>query len=254
MEEKTPGINPGDSEKSPGTNQKFSASEAMPNTARDRICKNCFMVNPPDSSYCSRCGLKLTEIESSFEKICPGCNAVNDPASQYCYKCGLRLPDEASTEFRYAGFWIRLLAYLIDGFLLNAVNGIIITIIFTIFSKYNSEWEFIINRRYNLLNDSIPGSFWLAYGIIFFIVYAIEIAYFTISIGKWGKTLGKAAIGAKVIRTDGSRVGYWRAFSRFWAYVLNGLTLNIGFLIIVWTSKKQGLHDMICDTIVVKTK
>jgi uncharacterized RDD family membrane protein YckC/ribosomal protein L40E len=243
---------PGDAEKQPQTEPSPVDAEAIAVPAGEKVCPVCRESNPSESVYCGKCGFKFLDTGAPDKKICPGCNSVNDPASQYCYKCGLKLPDRASTEFRYAGFWIRLLAYIIDGILLNIITGIIeIVLLVAIFKSDFELWFDIANP--NMFYDSMPASFWLFYGISILVSYIIQMVYHTIAIGKWGKTIGKAAIGVKVVRTDGTRVSYWRAFGRYWAYVLNGFTLNIGFLVIAWTSKKQGLHDMICDTIVVKT-
>jgi uncharacterized RDD family membrane protein YckC len=61
------------------------------------------------------------------------------------------------------------------------------------------------------------------------------------------------ALRIKVVKPDGSRVSYWRAFGRGLAYYLNQFTLGFSFLIIAFTSKKRGLHDYIADTVVIKT-
>jgi uncharacterized RDD family membrane protein YckC len=59
------------------------------------------------------------------------------------------------------------------------------------------------------------------------------------------------AVGIKVVRTDGTRISLARGVGRFFAAMLSGLTLGIGFLMAAFTERKQGLHDMICDTLVV---
>jgi uncharacterized RDD family membrane protein YckC len=59
-------------------------------------------------------------------------------------------------------------------------------------------------------------------------------------------------LGLKVIRADGGRVSYWRAFGRYWGYCLCWLTWGIGFLVIAWNKQKRGLHDFVCDTMVIK--
>jgi hypothetical protein len=68
---------------------------------------------------------------------------------------------------------------------------------------------------------------------------------------KGGATLGKMAVGIKVVRSNGERLTKGRAFGRYWAMLLSSFTLGIGFLMAAFTERKQGLHDMICDTLVV---
>ena len=69
-------------------------------------------------------------------------------------------------------------------------------------------------------------------------------------------SLGKMAVGVKVVRTSGEPVGFWRALLRYVAYFLFVLmTCGIGVLIsglmVAFTERKQALHDMLCDTLVV---
>jgi uncharacterized RDD family membrane protein YckC len=55
-----------------------------------------------------------------------------------------------------------------------------------------------------------------------------------------------------VVRTDGSRVGIGRALARYLAYVPSAIILGGGFLMIAWRQDKRGLHDLICDTVVIR--
>ena len=69
-------------------------------------------------------------------------------------------------------------------------------------------------------------------------------------------SLGKMAVGAKVVRGNGDPVGFGRAFLRYLAYLLFVvLTCGIGILIsglmVAFTERKQAPHDMLCDTLVV---
>lgn len=69
-------------------------------------------------------------------------------------------------------------------------------------------------------------------------------------------SLGKMAVGVKVVRTSGEPIGFWRALLRYLAYFLFVLmTCGIGILVsglmVAFTERKQALHDMICDTLVV---
>lgn len=69
-------------------------------------------------------------------------------------------------------------------------------------------------------------------------------------------TLGKMAVGIKIVRSDGSRIGFWRGFLRHFAQLLLGVvSCGLGSLVsavmTAVTERKQALHDMICDTVVV---
>ena len=68
----------------------------------------------------------------------------------------------------------------------------------------------------------------------------------------WQATLGKKAIGLKVTDLEGKRISFARATGRHFAKFLSALLLNLGFLIIAITSRKQGLHDLITDCLVLR--
>ncbi len=173
-------------------------------------------------------------------KVCTGCGTANQATSAYCHKCGLQLPQEAAIgpAIRPAGLWIRVTAFIIDQLFL-----IVVGIIF-----------FFVNGTQQAVS---AVDLWAGFGVIdiwwdVIVPLAIEAVYFTVAIGVWGRTIGKAAMRVKVVRTDGSRVSIGRAFGRYLAYLLNWLTFGIGFLVIALNPLKRGLHDLIVDTQVVK--
>jgi uncharacterized RDD family membrane protein YckC len=131
--------------------------------------------------------------------------------------------DKKPKEFalEYAGFWIRLSAGLIDLLILGSIVGII-----GYFFPYPAVW--------------VSG------GII------ISFAYW---LGFWiwrGQTPGKMAVNIKVIRTDSSPVKWQCAVYRCLGYIVSAMTLFIGFIWAAFDDRKQGLHDNIADTYVVK--
>ena len=246
MEQKPAGENPEET--------NLSSSTGGGTAPGNRVCSNCGTVNSPTAVYCAKCGLKLPEVTLQNKKICAGCGAANSPTSQYCYKCGLPLPVTmgSSDEILYGGFWSRLLAFLINGILLYILISIIAVVIFM--SKYGqSAYSSLVSSVGNSdeINNPFFGSFvW----IVFSTFLIVTVLYSTISIGIWGRTLGKVALKLKVVKPDGSRVSIMRAFGRSLAYILNYFTFGLAFLIIAFTNKKRGLHDYIADTIVIKTK
>jgi uncharacterized RDD family membrane protein YckC len=131
--------------------------------------------------------------------------------------------DKKPKEFalEYAGFWVRLGAGVID--LLALAFMIIIVAYF------------------------FPAPvIWVTSGLV------ISAAYW---VGFWiwrGQTPGKMALGIKVIRTDSSPVKWQCALCRFLGYIISAITLFIGFIWVAFDGHKQGIHDKIADTYVVK--
>ncbi len=69
-------------------------------------------------------------------------------------------------------------------------------------------------------------------------------------------SLGKLSVGAKVVRSNGERISFWRAFLRYIAMAALalftcGIAMLVSAIMVGVTDRKQGLHDMICDTVVV---
>ncbi|WAC62769.1 RDD family protein [Pseudoxanthomonas sp. SL93] len=135
----------------------------------------------------------------------------------------------------YAGFWKRVAASIIDGF----VIGIPIAIILAIFGG-------LFGGGFGGLQDPFnPGE-----TIASYVLTALVFAWFHSSAGLMA-TPGKLAIGIKVVRTDGEKISFLRGFGRYWAYLLSGFILCIGLIMAAFTERKQGLHDLMCDTLVV---
>jgi uncharacterized RDD family membrane protein YckC len=66
-------------------------------------------------------------------------------------------------------------------------------------------------------------------------------------------TLGKMALRLAVTDLNGGQLSFGRASVRFWAKILSALPLGIGFLMTLVGEKKQGLHDVIAGSVVVRT-
>ena len=247
------------------------ADAAFCNHCGERLparCRACDALNPPGSGFCYACGSpiaaptvgarRFSPPPPSAPVACPRCSKTNEPGSAYCYSCGLPLdeppPRASAAASSYAprydanrewlgdvgcyerasgeepgGFWIRFAAFLIDYIVCLAIS----------ISAYLFGYEFGISG--NVLSHWIDD-------IIIIILYH-SIAWSLLS-----TTVGKRIFNLYVIRPDGSKIGFGRALARAAAYFLSGLFFCMGFLMIAFNKDKQGLHDLICDTIVVRRR
>jgi uncharacterized RDD family membrane protein YckC len=136
----------------------------------------------------------------------------------------------------YAAFWKRFAALVIDNFLLGIVGAIIGAVIG--------------------FNQAMSGDFDTTYSPVDLVVQILSMLISACYFG-WmyssshQASLGKMAVGIKVVRSDGSPIGFWRGFARYFATIVSGLLLMIGYIMAAFTDRKQALHDMICDTLVV---
>ena len=150
----------------------------------------------------------------------------------------------------YGGFWIRVAAMLLDSIILGIPLGILMSILMVV--VIGGQIETIQGNDPQAV-EAAMGQFAVVYGIayvVIFVVYWLYDAILTSSAA--GATFGKRICGLRVVRSDGSPIGFGRATGRFFAKMLSAMILYIGFIMAAFTDRKRSLHDMICDTVVVK--
>ena len=188
----------------------------------------------PNEVVCQECGKavpKENAIQYGTVWVCANCK----PLFLQKLREGAALP---VAQVRYAGFWIRLGAKLIDGLILGVVLGV----------------PFLVVAFRMVLGGGQPDPIQqLILQLGFQVVYlAIQVAFNTFFIGKFGATPGKMACGLRVIMSDGTSLTYGRAFGRACAEVLSNIICSIGYIIAAFDDQKRALHDHICDTRVVR--
>jgi len=113
----------------------------------------------------------------------------------------------------------------------------------------------LLTTIYNLLTWLVWPASWKGNQILIFATATIfNWLYYSIleSSAKQG-TLGKVVLGLKVVDYNNQRISFARATGRYFSKFISAAILMIGFIMIAFTAKKQGLHDMIAGTLVIKT-
>jgi len=134
--------------------------------------------------------------------------------------------------YRYGGFWIRAVAAVIDGLVLSLACAVIGGI--TGLDFFSSD----------------PDNFDLTAAAIELTMGWLYEALMTSS--ERGATLGKMAVGLRIVTDDGQRMSFLRATGRYFAKFVSAFTLGIGFIMAAFTDRKRALHDMIAGTLVIK--
>lgn len=185
--------------------------------------------------YCNSCGNRFPMSDLAVfgeSAICAACK----PA--YVQRLAQGMTSTAATQFEYAGFWIRFVAYFIDGVILSIV-------------RYMAT----VPLGLESFNQAIrPGIHWGDVGTASLIGLVVQVAYFTYFWTQHGATPGKMIFGLKVVRPDGSPISVGQAIGRVFAYILDTIILFIGFMMAGWDDEKRALHDRLCNTRVIKTR
>lgn len=163
---------------------------------------------------------------------CKVCGQDNPPEAHFCANCGatleaaVELPSPgATTAAAHMGFWIRFGAAIIDGIVISLISSVI---------------------SYFLVG--IPYS-----PVLFIVWLPLLWLYYWLFTGLRGQTPGKMAVGIKVVDAQGDRPGLGGAALReVLGKLISTIVLYVGFLWIAWDKQKQGWHDRIAGTHVIK--
>jgi uncharacterized RDD family membrane protein YckC len=142
----------------------------------------------------------------------------------------------------YAGFGVRLLAYLID--------TVIVTILMVIVNIPTA----LIYLPAVMKNEPPSPLAFVVLAACQLATFLVVLAYQVYFVGVKGATIGKKMMKLKVTMADGTYpIGYGKAFLRLIGYMISGLICYIGFLMIAFDKEQhRGLHDKIAGTVVIK--
>jgi uncharacterized RDD family membrane protein YckC len=153
----------------------------------------------------------------------------------------------------YAGFWLRFVAYLIDAVIIYAVQSFIFIPLFGLLGFSFATQAQNVGTMSEAETMGMMGSVMAASGALFFLGSVIAILYWSLmESSKYQATVGKLALGLKVTDMDGNSLDFVKALVRNVCKIISSLIMGIGYLMVGFTEKKQGLHDIIANTLVVK--
>ena len=138
----------------------------------------------------------------------------------------------------YAGFWLRFAAYLVDTLLLSLVFfplGFIVGLVMAA-TDNNQNPELMLGVN-GILNVGSILVTWLYSSLL--------------ESSSWQGTVGKKLIGLRVTDLNGHRISFGNATGRYFAKILSSMICLVGFIMVAFTEKRQGLHDQLAGTLVV---
>lgn len=147
------------------------------------------------------------------------------------YQLGKAEPENQLYAGLYAGFWTRFWAYLLDLIVIGSINRMILNPLFRALDV-------------PLMEDGIFSPMAIATAIVFYL-------YFVLMTKFLGQTLGKMVFGLKVVELDGKGLTWGTVIFREWVGRFISATILILYIVVAFTKKKQGLHDLFAETTVI---
>ena len=138
--------------------------------------------------------------------------------------------DVNNNDVIYAGFWKRLVSYILDFLVLCLPIAAIQHLAFGDFDG-NQKTFFDYRQTVNIFG-------WCIY-------------YVLLETSKWQGTVGKKVMKLKVTNLEGGMVSVTQALTRYWMIIPACLLLFAGIIMIAFTDKKQGLHDKVAKALVI---
>jgi len=216
------------------------------------FCSRCGANVPEGAAFCSACGQPVpsASVVPPIPPVSPAPPAAPAP-SQYppAYVPPVQAAWQTSARppVAYAGFWLRLVAFIIDAIVLHFVFTIV-TLPFIASMGIRGIMRGHMPMSPEELIPLIRGLFH-----IFLIRTVLNWLYYALlESSAWQATLGKKALGLEVTDMEGRRISFGRATGRFFAKIISSIILFIGFIMAGFTEKKQALHDMIAGTLVIR--
>lgn len=185
--------------------------------------------------------IKITCPFCSFSKEVPEEKLVNVATQVRCPIC-----NETFTftffEHKKASIFSRFLAFIIDMLFLNAIFLVV---------SFGIDWS--LSYLFQSLGITDEDFSYMVIGsIIYFVCVAIMFFYFAYFTHIYGKTLGKAVLGIKVVNKQGKNPEISEVLKReVLGKILSSLFLGIGYLWALFDKKNQALHDKIAKTYVI---
>jgi uncharacterized RDD family membrane protein YckC len=197
------------------------------------FCSKCGSVVVEGTLFCAACG---QPVEGA-----PGAPIGSAPVASTPATASARRP------VAYAGFWLRVVAILIDSIVVTAAARILL---FPFFAALGMRMAFFHHW------PMAPGEILALLGAMIWLIAIMSVVkwlYFSLlESSAWQATLGKKALGLMVTDLNGWRISFARASGRFFGKLISALILWIGFMMAGFTEKKQALHDIMAGTLVIR--
>jgi uncharacterized RDD family membrane protein YckC len=210
-------------------------------------CSKCGSEISATTAFCSTCGQAISGVVPTIPSLSPV-----DP-NQYA---PIVPPSYGGVQYSgvaYAGFWLRLVAFLIDAaisfflFLILLIPLFILTGAGSALSRIGSRED---------ISDDVAAFVGIGF-VLGFLVMTVGVTWLYYALSEsssWQGTLGKKMLNLTVTDMAGQPISFGRASGRYFSkFITNLIPLAIGYILAGFTEKKQAIHDMIASCLVLRS-
>jgi uncharacterized RDD family membrane protein YckC len=215
------------------------------------FCSKCGANVEAGKAFCGACGQPVAGFSVGQQTAvpAPGIPSAYLPPAVPTWQVPV-----AQAGIAYAGFWLRLVAAIIDGFVLSIPLAPIFILMFL--STFRNLQE--------LQNMQEPMAMWAILGpkiVLVLVISAIAswLYWGLCESSSWQATLGKKVLGLIVTDLEGRRISFGRASGRFWTGrgvssipYLGGTYFMVDCICVGFTAKKQAVHDIVAGCLVLR--
>jgi len=209
------------------------------------FCSKCGGVLGADVAFCMVCGTPVPQ--GAFAPAA----APSSPGAVAAYAGGLL----AAPAVTYAGFWLRFVAHLVDGLIIGFASMVLFVpfIFLTGIAAHVGTLD-LPRHAGEPPNPALIAAFFSVILVFVGVSVLVQWLYYAyLESGEKQATWGKQLLGLYVTDVLGRRISFARATGRYFAKIVSGLIpLGIGYIMAGFTARKQALHDMIADTLVLR--
>lgn len=216
---------------------RIQSSSIVPGMNGTFFCNKCGAPNPAGSQFCSRCGTPSGPVPAGLPNV-----AASNPVPPYAAPPAPYQAVAPGAGVGYGGFWIRVVAAIIDTIILR----IVVAPVGMVFGGLGLAGG---------LMPGMPRSGLALFGggvTFIFLIFGSWLYEAFMESSSYQATLGKMIFGMKVTDLNGNRISFGQATGRHFAKWLSGMILGIGYIMVGFSDRKQGLHDLLAGTLVLR--
>jgi len=211
------------------------------------FCNQCGAPLAADARFCNRCGASAQPAAVAGQGTAPASTPIvahnpaavppavplypNPPAAAY---------SSAVPAVQYGGFWIRVVATIVDAIAVRVVVAPI-GLMFGGMGLLAGMGSGLPRAGFAMLGGGIT---------VVLVIFGQWLYEAFMESSSYQATLGKMIFGLKVTDLNGNRISFAQATGRHFAKWISALVMGIGFIMVGLTGRKQGLHDLIAGTLV----